>query len=203
MRWPMAVPNELVAYETLDEGRIGRIWLNRPEAHNAQSRGLLVQLDEAFLRAEADDTVRVVILAARGKNFSACHDACSESAVAVGASGPVVMQSFRSHGGTRDAVVEKTYLREWHYYFQNTCRWRDLRKITIAQVQGNAISAALMLIWACDLIVAADNAKFSDVVGVRMGMPGVEYYAHPWEFYPRKAKELLLTGDSLDAEEYY
>src|SRR6202047_4703842 len=64
----------LVAYETLDEGRIARIWLNGPETHNAQSRGLLVQLDEAFLRAEADDTVRVVILAARGKNFSAGHD---------------------------------------------------------------------------------------------------------------------------------
>ena len=76
-----------------------------------------------------------------------------------------------------------------------------MRKITIAQVQGNAISAGLMLIWACDLIVAADDAKFSDVVGVRMGMPGVEYYAHPWEFGPRKAKELLLTGDSIDADE--
>ena len=58
-----------------------------------------------------------------------------------------------------------------------------------------------MLIWACDLIVAADNAKFSDVVAVRLGMPGVEYYAHPWEFGPRKAKELLLTGDSIDADE--
>ena len=43
-----AKSEELVAYETLDEGRIARIWLNRPEAHNAQSRGLLVQLDEAF-----------------------------------------------------------------------------------------------------------------------------------------------------------
>ena len=65
------------------------------------------------------------------------------------------------------------YLREWHHYFENTCRWRDLRKITIARVQGNAISAGLMLIWACDLIVAADNAKFSDVVAVRLRMPGV------------------------------
>ena len=49
-----------VTYETLDEGRIARIWLNRPEAQNAQSRTLLVQLDEAFGRAEADDAVRVV-----------------------------------------------------------------------------------------------------------------------------------------------
>jgi len=73
------VPQQ-VTYETLDDGRIARIWLNRPEAQNAQSRTLLVQLDEAFGRAEADDTVRVVILAARGKNFSAGHDLGSEEA---------------------------------------------------------------------------------------------------------------------------
>jgi enoyl-CoA hydratase len=55
--------------------------------------------------------------------------------------------------------------------------------------------------WACDLIVAADNASFADVVGTRLGMCGVEYFAHPWEFGPRKAKELLLTGDSIDVHE--
>ena len=190
-----------VAYETLDEGRIVRIWLNRPEAQNAQSRTLLVQLDEAFSRAEADDQVRVVILAARGKNFSAGHDLGSEAALLERRPGPAQHPTFRSHGATVPAIAERTYLQEWHFFFENTRRWRDLRKITIAQVQGNAISAGLMLIWACDLIVAADDAKFSDVVGVRMGMPGVEYYAHPWEFGPRKAKELLLTGDSIDADE--
>jgi enoyl-CoA hydratase len=195
--------NEMVAYETLDEGRIARIWLNRPDAHNAQNRGLLVQLDEAFGRAEADDTVRVVILAARGKNFSAGHDLGSEQALLERQPGPMQHPTFRSHGATLEPIMEKLYHQEWHFFFQNTCRWRDLRKITIAQVQGNAISAGLMLIWACDLIVAADNAKFSDVVAVRLGMPGVEYYAHPWEFGPRKAKELLLTGDAVDADEAY
>ncbi|WP_024442240.1 MULTISPECIES: enoyl-CoA hydratase [unclassified Mycobacterium] len=193
--------DRLVDYETLDDGRIARIWLNRPDVHNAQNRTLLVQLDEAFGRAEADDAVRVVILAARGKNFSAGHDLGSEATLLERRPGPAQHPTFQSHGATREPVVEKTYLQEWHFFFQNTCRWRDLRKITIAQVQGNAISAGLMLIWACDLIVAADNARFSDVVGVRLGMPGVEYYAHPWEFGPRKAKELLLTGDSLDADE--
>ena len=193
--------DRLVDYETLDDGRIARIWLNRPDVHNAQNRTLLVQLDEAFGRAEADDTVRVVILAARGKNFSAGHDLGSEATLLERRPGPAQHPTFQSHGATREPIVEKTYLQEWHFFFQNTCRWRDLRKITIAQVQGNAISAGLMLIWACDLIVAADNARFSDVVGVRLGMPGVEYYAHPWEFGPRKAKELLLTGDSLDADE--
>jgi enoyl-CoA hydratase len=192
-----------VAYETLDDGRIARIWLNRPEAQNAQSRGLLVQLDEAFGRAEQDDDVRVVILAARGKNFSAGHDLGSEEALTERTPGPGQHPTFQINGATRSAVAERTYLQEWHYFFENTRRWRDLRKITIAAVQGNAISAALMLIWACDLIVASDDAKFSDVVAVRMGMPGVEYYAHPWEFGARKAKELLLTGDSIDADEAY
>lgn len=115
---------ELVTYETLDEGRIARIWLNRPDAHNAQSRGLLVQLDEAFVRAEADDAVRVVILAARGKNFSAGHDLGSELALAERQPGPGQHPTFRFNGATRDPIAEKTYLQEWHYFFQNTCRWR-------------------------------------------------------------------------------
>src|SRR5271165_5664106 len=100
--------DELVTYETLEEGRIARIWLNRPEAHNAQCRGLLVQLDEAFLRAEADDTVRVVILAARGKNFSAGHDLGSELALAERQPGPEQLPSFRINGATRDSIAEKT-----------------------------------------------------------------------------------------------
>lgn len=194
---------EFVEYETLDEGRIARIWLNRPAEANAQNRTLLVQLDGAFRRAEADDQVRVIILAGRGKNFSAGHDMGSEAALRDYLPGPDQHPTYSVDGGTRSGPVESLYLQEWHYYFENTCRWRDLRKVTIAQVQGNAISAGLMLIWACDLIVAADNAKFSDVVAIRLGMPGVEYFAHPWEFGPRKAKELLLTGDSLDADEAY
>ena len=63
-----------VTYETLHEGRIARIWLNRPDARNAQNYGLLGELDEAFLRAEADEDVRVVILGGLGPAFSAGHD---------------------------------------------------------------------------------------------------------------------------------
>src|ERR1700736_1306789 len=102
-----AKPEELVAYETLDDGRIARIWLNRPEAHNAQSRGLLVQLDEAFLRAEADDDVRVVILAARGRNFSAGHDLGSEEALLERKPGPTQHPSFQCRGATLEPIVEK------------------------------------------------------------------------------------------------
>jgi len=94
-------------------------------------------------------------------------------------------------------------LQEWHYFFENTLRWRNLRKITIAQVQGSVFSAGLMLMWACDLIVAAENVTFADVVGTRLGMCGMEYFAHPWEFGPRKTKELMLTGDSISVDEAY
>ena len=87
-----------VVYETLDEGRIARIWLNRPDAQNAQNRTLLVQLDEAFCRAEADDAVRVVILAARGKNFSAGHDLGSDAAMLERKPGPAQHPTYRSHG---------------------------------------------------------------------------------------------------------
>ena len=72
-------------------------------------------------------------------------------------------------------------LQEWHYFYDNTRRWRNLRKITIAQVQGTVYAAGLMLMWACDLIVAAEGTTFADVVGTRLGMCGVEYFAHPWE----------------------
>lgn len=188
--------DEFVTYETLDEGRIARIMLNRPEARNAQNRGMLVELDECFMRAEADDEVRVVILGGMGKMFSAGHDMGSK----------VALEEFTNHptreinGGTRKGA-EQLMLQEWHYFFNNTRRWRNLRKITVAQVHGPVFAAGLMLMWACDLIVAAEDTTFADVVGTRLGMCGVEYFAHPWEFGPRKTKELMLTGDSLSVDE--
>jgi enoyl-CoA hydratase len=189
-----------ITYESLDEGRIARVTLNRVQARNAQNRGLLVELGEAFEQAEADDQVRVVILAGAGPMFSSGHDLGSKESIAERTPGPDQHPTYATNGGTRKGA-ENRMLQEWHYFFQNTLRWRNLRKITVAQVHGSVYAAGLMLMWCCDLIVAADNASFADVVGTRLGMCGLEYFAHPWEFGPRKAKELLLTGDSLGAEE--
>jgi enoyl-CoA hydratase len=191
---------EFVTYKTLDDGRIARIMLNRPEARNAQNRGLLVELHDAFLRAEADDDIRVVILGGTGPMFSAGHDMGSDVALRERLPGPDQHATRRVNGGTRSGA-ENLMLQEWHHYFENTRRWRNLRKITIAQVHGKVFAAGLMLMWACDLIVAAEGTEFADVVGTRLGMCGVEYFAHPWEFGPRRAKELLLTGDSLSVDE--
>jgi enoyl-CoA hydratase len=157
-------------------------------------------LNEAFLQAEADDNVRVVILGGHGPMFSSGHDLGSKVMMEEYQPGPNQHPSFTENGATREGA-EKLMLQEWHYFFENTRRWRNLRKITVAQVHGDVYAAALMLMWACDLIVAADDTTFADVVGTRLGMCGVEYFAHPWEFGARKTKELMLTGDSLSVDE--
>jgi len=61
------------------------------------------------------------------------------------------------------------------------------------------VAGGLMLAWICDLIVAADDAFFADPV-VRMGIPGVEYFAHPWVMGPRFAKEFLYLGERVPAD---
>ncbi len=187
---------EFLQFESLDEGRIVRILLDRPDTRNAQNRGLLVELDDAFRRAEEDDEVRVVILGGTGPLFSSGHDMGSAKAQEERVSHPTT----KIDGATR-AGAEARMLQEWHYYFQNTLRWRNLRKITVAQVQGTVYAAGLMLMWACDLIVGAENVLFADVVGTRLGMCGIEYFGHPWEFGARKTKELMLTGDAIDVHE--
>ncbi len=193
---------EFLKWEAIDDGMIIRISLNRPDQRNAQNRGMLVELEDAFARAEADDTVRVVILAGEGPMFSSGHDIGSKQARAEFSPGPDQHRTVTINGGTRDGA-ERTMLQEWHYFFQNNLRWRNLRKITVAQVHGDVFSAGLMLIWACDLIVGSEEVRFADVVGTRLGMCGMEYFGHPWEFGPRRTKELMLTGDAIAIEEAY
>jgi enoyl-CoA hydratase len=196
----MADDYKFLLYESLDDGTIVRIMLNRPDARNAQNRGLLVELHEAFLRAEADDDVRVVILGGTGPMFSSGHDMGSKLLMEEVLPGPNQHPTRTMNGANRKGA-ESLMLQEWHYFFENTRRWRNLRKITIGQAHGDVYAAGLMLLWACDLIVCDDATNFADVVGTRLGMCGVEYFAHPWELGPRKAKELLLTGDSLSADD--
>ena len=182
--------SELVLYEV--DGRVAVITLNRPEKANAQTPAMLDQIDTCFTRAAADREVRVIVLQANGKHFSAGHD-ISGSSEAVG----------RTDDGPLDWATEGLMpLYEWEAvrYLGYSRRWRDIRKPTIAAVQGQCIAGGLMLCWPCDLIIAADNARFSDPV-VRMGIGGVEYHAHTWEVGPRKAKEWLFTGRTFTAEE--
>ena len=94
---------EFVSYEQLEEGRVARILLNRPETRNAQNRGMLVELDDAFRRAEEDDEVRVVILGGVGPLFSSGHDMGSSKAREEFAEHPTYQDERGHPGGHRAA----------------------------------------------------------------------------------------------------
>lgn len=170
------------------DGRVAIITLNRPEAANAQTLPMLDDLDEAWQRAAADDDVRVIILQANGKHFSAGHD----------------IKGVGGGDGSSDIPAEFTlqmiYEIEARRFLEYSLRWRNIPKPSICAVQGVCIAGGLLLAWPCDLIIAAENAKFSDPV-VSLGIGGVEYHGHTWEWGARKAKELLFTGRAMTAAE--
>ncbi|MDV7241204.1 MULTISPECIES: enoyl-CoA hydratase [Rhodococcus] len=195
----MTVPDEgdVVTYDVRDG--VAFVTLNRPDYRNAQNSVMTYALDAAFERAVEDDEVKVIVLAGNGKHFSAGHD--------IGTPG-------RDHHVHYDnkAVMwwdhvdkpggDQRFAREMEVYLGMCRRWREIPKPTIAMVQGACIAGGLMLAWVCDLIVASEDAFFSDPV-VRMGIPGVEYFAHPWMMNPRFAKEILYTGDRFPAQRAY
>ena len=186
---------ETLIYETPEPG-VARIRLNRPERANAQDTKLLYELNAAYDRAAHDDDVRVIVLAAEGKHFSAGHD-LSETDPA-GA-----MRRYRTVGtmcGFGCAGAEAQMSREEEIYTGFCERWRNLPKPTIAAVQGKCIAGGLMLVWPCDLIVASDDASFADPV-VSFGVGGVEWFHHVHELGMRKAKELLFTSEAIGAAE--
>lgn len=179
--------DKVIGFEVQDG--IGIITLARPEVHNAQNPAFLDQLNEAWGAAAADPAVRVIVLWADGKHFSAGHDLSTT---------PEELDN--TPWGAEGVGIEGGYRWELKRYY-NYCRlWRDVPKPSIAAVQGGCIAAGLMLCWPCDLIVASDDAFFTDPV-MRMAMPGVEYHAHTWEWGPRKAKEMLFTARRMDAAE--
>lgn len=180
----------LVEYEVKD--RVAILTLNRPEQRNAQNAPLLKELDELFDRAVAEKEVRVILLQAKGKHFSAGHDLSDEAQ-----SGPPWDHMFDD---VKQNGLLEMYKWELEHFFGYSRKWRDLPKPTIAAVQGACVAAGLMLCWPCDLIIAADDARFSDPV-LRMGVAGVEYQAHAWELGHRKAKEMLFTGGFIGADE--
>jgi enoyl-CoA hydratase len=183
-----------VRYERRDQTAL--ITLNRPRYRNAQNSAMTYALDAAFTRAVDDDEARVIVLAGAGDHFCAGHD--------IGTPERDADKTF-----DRQAVIwwdhvnkkgaDARYAREMEVYLGMCRRWREVPKPSIAAVQGACIAGGLMLAWVCDLIVASDDAFFADPV-VRMGIPGVEYFAHPWALGPRLAKEMLFTGDRITAE---
>jgi enoyl-CoA hydratase len=185
--------NEIVLYEAADG--IARVTMNRPRYRNAQNARMTYALDAAFQRAVDDDAVVAIVLAGAGPHFSAGHD--------IGTPGRDIHKPFARvatswYPHADKPPTENLFAREQELYLGMCRRWRALPKPTLAMVQGACIAGGLALAWCCDLIVAADDAFFADPV-LAMGIPGVEYFAHPHALPPRVAKELLFTGEKLPA----
>jgi enoyl-CoA hydratase len=187
---------EVVLYEV--RGAVALVTMNRPEYHNAQNSQMTYALDAAFRQACDDDEVKVIVLRGAGKHFSAGHD--------IGTPGRDVDQTFDRASLWYDHVNkpggEFLYAREQEVYLGMCRRWREMPKPTIAMVQGACIAGGLMLAWVCDLIVASEDSYFADPV-VRMGIPGVEYFAHVHELNSRIAKEFLFLGERMPAARAY
>mgnify|MGYP006268164179 CR=1 FL=1 len=185
--------DEPVIYSVADG--VATLTMNRPSFNNAQNSQMTYALDAGFRRAVDDDAVRVIVLRGAGKHFSAGHD--------IGTPGRDIDKPFdRVHlwwDHTNKPGGEQYFVREQEVYLGMCRRWKELPKPTIAMVQGACIAGGLMLAWVCDLIVASDDAFFQDPV-VRMGIPGVEFFAHAHELNSRIAKEFLYLGERMDAQ---
>ena len=182
-----------VAYEVSDG--TAYVTLNRPDFRNAQNSVMTYSLDNAFIKAVEDDSVKVIVLRAAGKHFSAGHDIGTPE------------RDFDTYydnvaalhwDHTDKSGADQRLARETEVYLGMCRRWREIPKPMIAAVHGACIAGGLMLAWVCDFIVASDDAFFSDPVA-RMGIPGVEYFAHAYVLGPRRAKEILFTGERFTA----
>ncbi len=169
-------------------GHVATVTMARPRAANALSSEMIDELDAALTLAEADPDVRVIVLAAEGAHFSAGHDLKE------------IMAAESEWAALRATGPEGKLRHEQVMYWDRSLRWRNTPKPTIAAVQGTCAAAGLMLACMCDLIVAADDARFSNPV-LRMSGVGVELLVEPWELGARKAKEFLLCALVLSADE--
>jgi enoyl-CoA hydratase len=192
-----AAEPEVVRYSV--DGPVAYVTLARPGFSNSQNARMTYAIDDAYQRAVEDESVAVIVLRGEGKHFSGGHD--------IGSPGRDVDLDYPRVATLQYRHVDKPgaerhYTREVEQFLGMCRRWREVPKPTIAAVRGACIAGGLMLAWTCDLIVASEDAFFADPV-LRMGVPGVEWFAHPFVMPPRIAKEFIMTGDRMPASRAY
>jgi enoyl-CoA hydratase len=161
----------LVQYER--RGAIAVLTLNRPDKLNAINAAMIDELSRALDTAEADEAVRVIVLAGAGKAFSAGFDLDMET----------------GDGAPDPAAIRRAL----HNDLRIIMRFWDSPKVTLAAVHRYCLGSAMELAVACDLTVAADDCLFG-APEVRFGS-GIVALLLPWLVGPKQAKRLLLTGD--------
>jgi len=170
------VPSDEVL-DRIDRGSVAWLWLNRPSAYNALSEELLIALQGQLDSIARDDAVRAVVIAARGKAFCAGHD----------------LREMRA------APQLSSYQQLFARCSRMMMTLQRMQQPVIARVQGLATAAGCQLVAACDLAVAADDARFA-VSGVNLGLfcstPAVPLSRN---LSRKAAMKMLLTGDFIDA----
>lgn len=169
--------SEVVLYDT--RGPAAWVTLNRPEKLNAIDRRVVDGLHAALRRALADDEVKVVVLTGAGRAFSSGYDVAEE-----------VADGHRGVDEWREALARDVAI---------AMELWSLEKPTIAAVRGWCLGGACELALACDLVVAADDARFGEPE-IRYGSGPVALLM-PFVLGQKKTSELLLTGDAIDAAE--
>jgi methylglutaconyl-CoA hydratase len=168
-----------ILYQT--EARLARITLNAPEQRNALTYTMVHELIAALRRAEEDHTVRAVLLAAAGDNFSAGGN----------------LREFA-------AEIDDPAIRHW----ESGASWEELfslipqmKKPVVGAVQGYALAGGCGLVALCDLAVAAEDAQLG-LTEIRIGLfPLLVLPALLRAVGQKKALELALTGTIIDARE--
>jgi len=164
-------------------GKVARIILNRPHYYNAQSRLMREEMDDAFVRAAEDDAVGAIVLSGEGKHFSAGHD--------VGTPEEMAEQEELGLHSTRLGRYKQTRA----ICLENSLRWRNVPKPTIAMVHGYCIFGGWIFAAAMDVLFASEDALF---------LPShVQYFSMPWDIGPRKTKEILFEHRFMTAWEAY
>ena len=170
---------ETLRFERRDDG-IAVIALNRPERLNAINRRMIAEVHEALDTVEADPALRVLVIHGEGRAFCSGFDLKDDAAAA-------------PSGVT-------TWRRLLKQDFDFMTRFWDLAKPTIAAVHGYCLAGGCELAMACDITIAGEDAIFGEPE-LRFGS-GIVALLLPWLTGPKKAKELLLTGnDKVSAED--
>jgi enoyl-CoA hydratase len=170
-----------MAYENIlveTRGRVGLVTLNRPKALNALNDSLMNELGEALAAFDADEAIGAIVITGSDKAFAAGADI-----------GAMKDRSFR------DVYMGQYITRNWE-------RLRSVRKPVIAAVAGYALGGGCELAMMCDILIAADTAKFGQPeikLGIIPGAGGTQRL--PRAVGKAKAMDLVLTGRMMDAAE--
>ncbi len=172
-----------MSYETIEftvDRGIAMLTLNRPDSLNAINQRMVDELLDAQARVARDERIRALVLAGAGRSFCAGYDLKETDA---GESRPGVAE-------TRDLLYRD---------FEMTMGFWDCPKPTLAAVHGHCLAGGCELALACDITIAAADARFGEPE-LRFGA-GVVCLILPWLTGPKQAKELIFTGnDRVSAE---